>query len=112
MKLKVGEISKKYDRGIHTTRFAIMLKIRENTYLIDSPGIRELFLFNLDPRQLTFYFPDFTEHANLCSYGSCRHINEPGCKVKEAVEAGHIHPDRYESYLRIYENLSEQREDW
>ncbi len=112
LKLKVGEISKKYDRGIHTTRFSIMIQNAEDTRIIDTPGIRELLIFDMEPEDLRHFFEEFKEPARSCSYTSCLHINEPGCTVKTAVSEGRIHADRYESYLRIYDSLIERKEDW
>jgi ribosome biogenesis GTPase len=110
--LKVGEISKKYDRGVHTTRFSILIPINNNTSLIDTPGIRELSLWGIEPEELKHYFTEFIEPAKKCSYSSCLHINEPECSVKSLVEQGLIHPDRYESYLRLYESLKGRKESW
>jgi ribosome biogenesis GTPase len=112
IKLAVGEISRKYDRGIHTTRFSIMIQTRDNMRVIDTPGIRELLIFDMDPADLRHFFEEFLVPAKECAYSSCLHINEPGCAVKELVTAGKINADRYDSYLRIYESLVEQKEDW
>jgi ribosome biogenesis GTPase / thiamine phosphate phosphatase len=106
--LKVGEISSKYDRGIHTTRYSIMLMLNEGTKVIDTPGIRECWIYNLEPEQLKFYFPEFIVPAEECGYYSCLHLDEPDCKVKELVEKGEIHKDRYFSYTRILQSLKER----
>ncbi|MBN2534106.1 MAG: ribosome small subunit-dependent GTPase A [Spirochaetales bacterium] len=106
--LKVGEISSKYDRGIHTTIFSIMIILKDGTKVIDTPGIRECWIYNLEPDQLKFYFPEFLKPAEECGYLSCLHLEEPGCKVKELVEKGEIHHDRYYSYTRIMQSIIEQ----
>jgi ribosome biogenesis GTPase len=103
--LAVGDISRKYDRGSHTTSFASLIRTAEDFPIIDTPGIRELEIAGVEARDLAFYFPEFVPIAEQCSYPSCRHVNEPECAVRQAVDRGLIHPDRYESYLRIYEDV-------
>lgn len=108
LNLKVGEISSKYDRGIHTTRFSVMIVLHDGTRVIDTPGIRECWIYNLEPDQLKFYFPEFLAPAEECGYYSCLHLEEPDCKVKELVEKGEIHGDRYFSYTRIIQSIKER----
>ena len=103
--LAVGEISSKYDRGSHTTSFASLIRAGEDFPIIDTPGIRELEIAGVEARDLAFYFPEFVPIAEKCSYPSCRHLDEPECAVRRAVDRGVIHSDRYESYLRIYEDV-------
>jgi ribosome biogenesis GTPase len=103
--LAVGEISRKHDRGSHTTSFASLIRTAEDFPIIDTPGIRELEIAGVEARDLAFYFPEFVPIAEQCSYPSCRHVDEPECAVRQAVDRGLIHPDRYESYLRIYEDV-------
>jgi ribosome biogenesis GTPase len=103
--LAIGDISAKYDRGTHTTSNAGLIITTEGYRIIDTPGIRELEIAGVEPRDLAFYFPEFVPVAENCSYPRCRHMGEPGCAVLLAVERGDIHPDRYESYLRIYEDV-------
>ncbi len=105
--IRVGEISKKYNRGAHTTNFAKLYQLNDNTALIDTPGIRELDLYGIDPDELSRFFPDFDPFLDGCEYPSCKHINEPVCGVKEAVVKGKLSYERYESYLRIYNQLKE-----
>ncbi len=104
--LKVGEISQKNDRGIHVTNFAQMIQLDKKTNIIDTPGIRELDVHNIDSKKLIHCFPEFVDLLGKCSYSSCMHIDEPDCIVKEYVMQDKIHKDRYESYLRIYESLN------
>ena len=103
--LKIGDLSRKYNRGGHTTNYAIMLEQENGCRVIDTPGIRELDIYGITPRQLAFYFPEFAAAGADCEYTPCLHIGEPGCRVKERVELGTIHRDRYASYTRIYETL-------
>jgi ribosome biogenesis GTPase / thiamine phosphate phosphatase len=103
--LKVGELSSKYDRGVHTTRFAVMIRREAGGWLIDTPGIRELEIFDMAPDQLRFYFPDIMALSNQCQYTTCLHLDEPDCRVRRAVEDGEIHPDRYTGYLTLMDEL-------
>lgn len=105
------EISKKYDRGTHTTTHAAMVPYdagdggTAGSAIIDTPGIREIELFGIEPEDLEGYFPDFTPFLGRCGYLPCTHRHEPECSVRAAVEEGEIHDDRYESYVRMYEHL-------
>lgn len=104
---KIGDISEKYQRGRHTTTLAKMyIKDNDQEGFIDTPGVRELDVSFISPDQLTFYFPEFEPFRKDCSLTSCTHDHEPGCKVVEAFEDGLIHPDRYESYLRILQEIT------
>lgn len=98
--LKVGAISKKYNRGRHTTTLARAYRL-EDTLLIDTPGVREIVPWNIEPGELAFSFRDFLPHTGNCRYQPCLHREEPDCAVQAAVFRGDIHQDRYESYLRI-----------
>lgn len=102
--LKTGEISDWSDQGKHTTTFAEMHPIPGGGYLIDSPGIRELGVIDIDKAELGHFFPEMRSRMNECRFNNCRHINEPGCAVLEAVENNEIELSRYESYLSIYHN--------
>jgi ribosome biogenesis GTPase len=101
----VAEVSAKYDRGVHTTSFARLFPLASGGAVIDTPGVREFELAGIRPERLGGYFREFTALDGRCEYAACRHRDEPGCAVKEALEAGLIHPDRYESYLRALEDL-------
>ncbi|MDR0452656.1 MAG: ribosome small subunit-dependent GTPase A [Treponema sp.] len=104
---RVGGINEKYDRGNHTTAMSVLFE-GPGIRLIDTPGIRRLLPDGVTGGELIHYMKEFAPLAGKCSYGlSCSHETEPGCKVLEAVAAGAIHEDRYESYLRIREELSE-----
>jgi ribosome biogenesis GTPase len=107
--LKVGEISRKYDRGVHTTNFSVLLRLDDELRVIDTPGIRELELADILPEELAYSFREFGPFAASCEVPVCPHDGEPGCAVRAAVERGEIHPDRYESYLRILGELRESR---
>jgi ribosome biogenesis GTPase len=111
LRLKIGEISQKYDRGAHTTNFAVMVKTRGGLTCIDTPGVREFEVAAIMPEELQHYFRELVKLAPSCAFYSCLHRDEPGCAVLAALEAGMIHPDRYDSYLRIYETLSRLKKE-
>jgi len=100
--IKTGEVSEASDKGQHTTTFAEMHELPFGGYLIDTPGIRELGIFDIRPEELGHYFVEMRALLNQCKFHNCRHVNEPGCAVIKAVEAGEIELSRYESYLSIY----------
>lgn len=102
--LKTGIISDWSDKGKHTTTFAEMIDLPFGGKLIDTPGIRELGIVDIEPQELSHYFPEMRNLLNQCRFHNCRHINEPGCAVLDALENGEIEPSRYDSYLSIYNN--------
>jgi ribosome biogenesis GTPase len=104
---RVGIINEKYDRGNHTTTMSILFGGSGGTRFIDTPGIRLLLPDGVGSDDLILYMKEFAPLAGTCSYGlSCSHRIEPGCKIMEAVHAGVIHEDRYESFLRIQDELA------
>ncbi len=99
---KIGEISDFSEKGIHTTTFAEMFRIGENTFVIDTPGIKEWGLVDMNDQELSDYFPEMRELRLNCRFGSkCLHLNEPKCAVLDAVERGDIAPSRYDSYVSM-----------
>ena len=100
--IKTGIISESSDKGQHTTTFAEMHTLPFGGYLIDTPGIRELGIFDIRPEELGHYFVEMRALLNQCRFNNCRHVNEPGCAVVKAVEEGTIELSRYESYLSIF----------
>lgn len=102
--LKTGEISDWSDKGKHTTTFAEMINLSFGGKLIDTPGIRELGVVDIEKGELSHFFPEMRLRMNQCRFHNCRHINEPGCVIIQAVEDGEIEASRYESYLSIYHN--------
>ncbi len=99
--LRTKEVSTFANKGVHTTTFAEMFELAPETYLIDSPGIKELGLSDTEAAEISHYFPEMRELLNQCRFDNCLHINEPGCAVKEAVEAGEIAMSRFDSYLSM-----------
>ena len=107
--LPINEISTFSNKGVHTTTFAEMYEISKNTFIIDSPGIKELGLMEIDNSELAHYFPEFRELLGLCKFHNCMHINEPHCAVKDALDNEKIAHSRYLSYLSMYENHDNRR---
>jgi len=106
LNIRTGAINEKYDRGNHTTTQSFMVEIKPDTWIIDTPGIRLFVPDGIEAQDVILYMKEFSPLAGKCSYGlSCSHRIEPGCKIMEAVAAGVIHEDRYNSFLRIYDEL-------
>jgi ribosome biogenesis GTPase / thiamine phosphate phosphatase len=111
--IREGAINEKYDRGIHTTTMSFIVDINASTRLIDTPGVRLFIPDGIKAEELIFHMREFAPLAGKCSFGiSCSHKTEAGCKIMEAVNAGIIHEDRYESFLRIREDLEGNISDY
>ncbi|HEY4643034.1 MAG TPA: ribosome small subunit-dependent GTPase A [Thermoanaerobaculia bacterium] len=95
--------------GRHTTTASTLYDFGGGTYLIDTPGIREFGLWDLDRGSLRDYFPEFDEPSESCRFTDCSHVHEPDCEVKERVGRGEIDAARYETYLRLYEDLAQEK---
>lgn len=99
---KIGKISEFSEKGIHTTTFAEMFPISKNTFVIDTPGIKEWGLVDMNSQELSDYFPEMRDLRLDCKFGSrCIHVSEPGCAIIAAVEKKTITPSRYENYLSM-----------
>jgi ribosome biogenesis GTPase len=105
---KVGAVNEKYDRGNHITSMSVLLEDPgRSTAFIDTPGIRRFLPDGISSDEVELYMREFAPLAGKCGFGfSCAHRTEPGCKIMEAVHAGVIHEDRYESFLRIKDELT------
>jgi ribosome biogenesis GTPase len=116
LNIKVGGLNEKYNRGNHTTTMSIMVTLPgagKETRLIDTPGLRRFVPDGIKTDNLIFHFREFAPLAGKCSYGlSCSHLSEPGCKIMEAVAAGVIHEDRYESFIRTRDELAGKNNDY
>ena len=99
--LRTNEVSTFANKGVHTTTFAEMFELTAGTFIIDTPGIKELGLVETAKEEIAHYFPEMRSRLNQCRFNNCLHINEPGCSVKDAVEAGDIAGSRYNSYLSM-----------
>jgi ribosome biogenesis GTPase len=95
-------------KGMHTTTFAEMFDLSFDGKIIDTPGLREFGLTDINKQELSHYFPEMRDRLNNCQFNNCIHINEPGCAVKKAVEEGKIAPERYISYYNILESIEEK----
>jgi ribosome biogenesis GTPase len=91
---------------------AVMLPLDSGGYLVDTPGFSEVGLWGIDPRELADCFPDFRPYLGQCRYADCIHRGEPGCRVREAVDAGAIAADRLESYRVLLAELKSAPEEW
>ena len=109
--LRVGAISESVNKGRHTTVGAALLPLpgAADGYVIDTPGLREVGLWALPVRELDQCFPELRAVRDDCRFADCRHVAEPGCAVREAVDAGEVSPERYDSYLRLREELESAR---
>lgn len=107
LKFKIGEISDYTSKGVHTTVTSTMIYVEDNTYIIDTPGVREIDPYGIRKEDLGHYFIDFEKFINKCKFNTCTHHHEPGCAVIKALENGDIYPERYDSYLRILETVEE-----
>lgn len=107
--LRTNEVSTYANKGVHTTTFAEMFEVAPETFLIDSPGIKELGLADIEPQEISHYFPEMRDRLNACRFHDCMHLNEPGCAVKEAVTQGEISFTRYESYLSMVGNQDNRK---
>lgn len=107
--METGEISRKLKRGKHTTRHSQIIPVGKETFLVDTPGFSSLYLADMEEQELKSYFPEFEEFAPSCRFLECRHLKEPDCAVKAALERGEISQLRYENYLGLYQELKEKR---
>ncbi|HZK35064.1 MAG TPA: ribosome small subunit-dependent GTPase A [Bacillota bacterium] len=107
--LETGEISKKLNRGKHTTRHVELLTIGDGGMIVDTPGFSQLNLSQIMTEELSENYPEFRRHKNKCRFISCLHDQEPECAIREAVDAGLISKGRYQRYLRLLSDLSKQR---
>lgn len=112
LKLRIGEISARVRRGKNTTVSAVMLPLEAGGFLVDTPGFSEVGLWGIEPRELASCFPEMRPFIGECRYGDCRHVSEPGCRIRAAVDAGEIQPDRLESYRILLEELESAPAEW
>ncbi|QPC82258.1 ribosome small subunit-dependent GTPase A [Phototrophicus methaneseepsis] len=103
----VKAISDYSQEGMHTTRDSALVKLENGGYLADTPGIRAIQVWDVEPDELDGYFRDLAEYVEQCKFSNCTHTNEPGCAVKAAVKAGKISKTRYENYLHLREDLKD-----
>ncbi|HLF33799.1 MAG TPA: ribosome small subunit-dependent GTPase A [Cyclobacteriaceae bacterium] len=104
LNLPTGEVSTFANKGIHVTTFASMFELEDNTFIIDTPGIRELGLIDMENWEISHYFPEMRDRMGECRYSNCLHLNEPGCKIQELLLNGLISESRFKSYISMVLN--------
>lgn len=107
--METGSISRKTERGRHTTRHAELMPLEAGTYIMDTPGFTSLDVFGAEADSLKYYYNEFEPFEEKCRFRDCMHKNEPDCAVKNAVEAGQISRIRYDNYTQLHEELTKRR---
>ena len=107
--METGEISKKIERGRHTTRHAELIQLKGDGYIMDTPGFSSLYLPEMEKEELQDCYPEFAAFEPYCRFQGCSHISEQDCGVKEALSEGKIHPVRYENYCQLYGELKDRK---
>jgi ribosome biogenesis GTPase len=107
LELRTKNVSGWSGKGLHTTTFAEMFDLPDGGTLIDTPGVREFGIVDISRAELSHYFLDMQPYITECQFNNCQHLDEPGCAVKEAVEAGNIDMERYLSYVAIWHTIEE-----
>ena len=108
-KIRTQDVSGWSGKGLHTTTFAEMYDLPLGGKIIDTPGMREFGLVDVEKEELSGYFPEMRQRLNDCQFNNCQHMAEPGCAIKEAVINGEIDEDRYVNYVNILESLKEKQ---
>jgi ribosome biogenesis GTPase len=104
---RTSAISEATGRGRHTTVVPELISLKDGGYVADTPGLKAFALWDIEPEELDAYFPEIRTLVANCEFSDCTHMHEPGCAVIEAVEAGDILPERYDSYVRIRQGEDE-----
>lgn len=107
--METGEISRKIQRGKHTTRHAQLFALAEDTFLLDTPGFTSLSLGDMEKEELKRCYPEFSDYEEMCRFGGCAHISEPVCGVKRALKEGSISRVRYNNYVLLYQELKNRK---
>lgn len=105
-----GEISKKNKMGKNTTTDVTLYQVDKDTYILDTPGFQTIDIYEIDSKDLEKYFIEFKNHIKNCEFVGCTHIKEENCGIKEALKQGKIQIERYENYVRIYNDLRDKEE--
>ena len=108
-KIRTQDVSGWSGKGLHTTTFAEMYDLPGAGNIIDTPGMREFGLVDVEKEELSGYFPEMRQRLNDCQFNNCQHLAEPGCAIKQAVIDGEIDEDRYVSYVNILESLKTEK---
>lgn len=106
---QTGDISKKIQRGKHTTRHTEIFNVEENTYLMDTPGFSSMYVCECEKEELKQFFPEIYEYEGQCRFNGCVHINEPDCAVKDNVSGGRIGKTRYDNYVLLFNEIKDKK---
>ena len=109
VQMEVGEVSRKIDRGRHTTRHTELIVLRDNTFFLDTPGFSSLYLQGVEYEELRHFYYEFREYEPSCRFQGCMHLSEPDCAVKRAVQEGRISSSRYDNYVLLAEELKNKK---
>ena len=112
LNLKTSQVSEYNEKGKHTTTFGEMHPLDFGGFIIDTPGVRELGIADMQPEEVSQYFVEMRRVSGNCKFNNCLHIDEPNCAVKNELEAGNIHPLRFSSYLSILDELNSGLKFW
>jgi len=112
LRLRVGEISESVNKGRHTTVGALLHPLPDGGFVADTPGLREIGLWGLEPSELADCFPEFRSLTALCRFADCTHTVEPGCEVLDALARGEVSATRHESYVKLREEVEEAARLW
>lgn len=107
--METGQISKKIERGKHTTRHSELFPAGKDSYVLDTPGFSTFYLEDMEADELRFYFPEFAKEEGNCRFQGCVHLKEPDCRVKELLANGSISKERYHNYGLLYEELKNKK---
>lgn len=107
--MKTGDISRKIERGKHTTRHSELFHVCKDTFIMDTPGFSSLGIFDIEKDELKDYYPEFVKVENECRFRGCVHMEEPDCAVKAAAQQGRISNERYENYRLLYTELKNKK---
>lgn len=108
LNLRTKEVSDWSGKGRHTTTFAEMFDLPFGGKVIDTPGLREFGLVDIEKHELSHYFPEMRQRLQNCQFNNCVHTNEPECAIKDALNRGEIHVDRYVSYMTILDSMEDK----
>ena len=97
----MAEVREATGKGRHTTQVREMFRLKGGGFVADTPGLKALALWDIEPEEIDGYFPEIAPLVPNCQFSDCTHLEEPDCAVIDAVERGKIHPERYESYVRL-----------
>ena len=107
--VETGKVSEKTKRGKHTTRHVEIFQMDYGGMLFDTPGFTSFDILEAEEDELQFLYPEIVKRQGNCKYDNCRHLKEPQCVIRDAVQAGEIHSSRYQSYVSQYMEIKERK---